>query len=128
EGQTFHVALVLFVLVGFWLLYVGAALGYELRKRGEEALPVASWLLLLGACVVFVWPGYWVLDHAGHHTGAVLLLFAFAALQVGLGVAAIRRRGHRELGSLLVVLGIALSALAIGEALHGPALGAGWGG
>lgn len=41
--------LVLAVLVGFWALYAAAAFGYELRARGEEKLPVSSWLLLLSA-------------------------------------------------------------------------------
>jgi uncharacterized membrane protein len=118
--------LVIAVLAGFWLLYAGAALGYELRSRAEGALPVASWLLLFGSCATFVQPGYWVLDHAGHHTAAVVLLFCFAALQIGLGIFAIRLRIHRELGSLLVGLGIALTAIGLGEALHGPALVCGW--
>jgi uncharacterized membrane protein len=114
------------VLAGFWLLYAGAALGYELRLRAEEALPIASWLLLLGSSAAFVWPGYWILDNSGHHAAAVVLMFGFAALQVGLGIAAIRLRVHRELGALLVGLGIALTAVGLGEALHGPALVCGW--
>jgi uncharacterized membrane protein len=114
------------VLAGFWLLYAGAALGYELRRRAEETLPISSWLLLLGSCATFVWPGYWILDGAGHHTAAVVLLFSAAALQVGIGIAAIRLRIHRELGALLVGLGIALTAIGLGEALHGPALVCGW--
>jgi uncharacterized membrane protein len=43
------VLLVLAVLTGFWILYAAAAFGYELRVRGEEKLPVSSWLLLLAA-------------------------------------------------------------------------------
>ena len=121
-----HLVLTIAVLAGFWLLYAGAALGYELRRRAAEALPVSSWLLLLGSSAAFVWPAYWVLDQGGHHTAAVVLLFCFAALQVGLGIAAIRLRIHRELGSLLVGLGIALTAIGLGEALHGPALVCGW--
>jgi uncharacterized membrane protein len=121
-----HLVLIVAVLFGFWLLYVVAALGYELRRRAEEALPVSSWLLLLGSCVTFVAPAYGIVDGAGHHTVAVVLLFAFAALQVGLGILAIRSRIHRELGALLIGMGIALSAIGLGEALHGPALVVGW--
>jgi uncharacterized membrane protein len=121
-----HLVLAVAVLFGFWLLYAGAALGYELRKRVEEVLPVASWLLLLGGCVAFVGFGYGVLEQADHHTAAVVLLFAFAALQVGLGILAIGLRIHRELGSLLLGLGIAITAFGLGEAFHGPALVVAW--
>jgi uncharacterized membrane protein len=121
-----HLVLALAVLFGFWLLYAGAALGYELRRRAEEALPVSSWLLLLGSCVTFLLPAYRQLDHAGHHTAAIVVLFAFAALQAGLGLLAIRQRIHRELGSLLIGLGIAITAFGLGEAFHGPALVVAW--
>jgi uncharacterized membrane protein len=121
-----HLVLCIAVLFGFWFLYAAAALGYELRKRATEALPVSSWLLLLAGCVTFVGPGYSILDSAGHHIVAVAALFGFAALQVALGVLAIRLRIHRELGSLLIGIGIALAALGIGEAFHGPALAVAW--
>jgi uncharacterized membrane protein len=126
DARQDHLALGIAVLFGFWLLYVGAALGYELRKRDEEALPVTAWILLLTGCLTFVGPGYGILQSAGDHTAAVVLLFAFAALQVGLGALAIRLRVHRELGSLLIGLGIALTAVGVGTALHGPALVCGW--
>jgi uncharacterized membrane protein len=121
-----HPVLVIAVLFGFWLLYAGAALGYELRKRVEDELPIASWLLLLGGCVTFVGFGYGVLEQGDHHAAAVVLLFAFAALQVGLGIFAIRLRMHRELGALLVGLGIAITAFGLGAAFHGPALVVAW--
>jgi uncharacterized membrane protein len=121
-----HLVLTVAVLFAFWLLYAAAALGYELRKRATEELPVASWILLFGSCVTFVGPGYAVLNSAGDHTAAIVLLFGFAALQVTLGVLAIRLRIHRELGSLLIGAGIALTALGLGEAFHGPALAVAW--
>jgi uncharacterized membrane protein len=121
-----HLILAIAVLAGFWLLYAVAALGYELRKRAEEALPLPSWILLFASCWAFVAPGYWVLNDNGHHTAAIVLLFGFAALQVGLGTLSIRLRIHRELGALLIGLGIALTALGLGAALDGPALVAGW--
>jgi uncharacterized membrane protein len=120
-----HLVLGIAVLAGFWILYAGAALGYELRRRRQE-LPAASWLLLLGSCVTFVVPGYAMLDGTGHHTAAVVLLFGFASVQAALGVLAIRLRIHRELGSLLIGTGIALSAFGIAETFHGPALVAAW--
>jgi uncharacterized membrane protein len=121
-----HLVLIVAVLLGFWLLYAAAALGYELRARAERPLPVASWLLLLGSCLVFVVPGYVLLDYTGHHPAAVILLFGFAALQAGLGVAALRLRVHRELGSLLIAIGLALAAFGLGAAFHGPALVFAW--
>jgi uncharacterized membrane protein len=121
-----HPVLTIGVLAGFWLLYAGAALGYELRGRAEAALPAASWILLFGSCLAFAGPGYAILAGGGHHTAAVVLLFGFAAVQAGLGIAAIRLRIHRELGSLLIGLGIALTALGLAAALHGPALVVGW--
>lgn len=121
-----HLALAIAVLAGFWLLYAGAALGYELRKPAEEALPVASWLLLLGGCLTFVGFGYGILHQTDHGAAAIVLLFAFAAVQVGLGILAIRLRIHRQLGSLLIGLGIAITAFGLGAAFHGPALVVAW--
>jgi uncharacterized membrane protein len=126
EDGRDHLGLAIAVLAGFWLLYAGAALGYELRRRAGEALPIASWLLLLGGCIVFVGFGYGTLQGTDHHAAAVVLLFAFAALQVALGVLAIRLRVHRELGSLLIGLGIAITAFGLGAAFHGPALVVAW--
>jgi uncharacterized membrane protein len=126
DGGPGHPVLAIAVLAGFWLLYAASALGYELRTRAEAALPAASWILLFGSCWAFAGPGYAVLQGGGHHTAAVALLFGFAAVQVGLGTLAIRLHIHREVGSLLVGLGIALTALGLGAALHGPALVAGW--
>jgi uncharacterized membrane protein len=116
------------ILTGFWVLYAGAALGYELRRRAAdpEPLPVSSWLLLFGGCATFVGAGYPMLDGTGHHAAAVVLLFGFAALQVTLGLVAIRLRIHRELGSLLIGIGIALAAFGLGETFHGPALVTAW--
>jgi uncharacterized membrane protein len=121
-----HLVVGVAVLAGFWVLYAGAALGYELRKRATEALPIASWLVLFGGCATFVGLGYPMLDGTGHHAAAVVLLFGFAALQVTLGLVAIRLRIHRELGSLLIGIGIALTAAGLGETFHGPALVTAW--
>jgi uncharacterized membrane protein len=125
EGRD-HLVLSIAVLLGFWLLYAAAALGYELRTREQRVLHLSSWLLLLGSCVLFVSRGYTLLDHSGHHTAAVVLLFGFAAVQAGLGVLALRLEIHRELGSLLIGIGIALAAFGLGEAFHGPALVVAW--
>jgi uncharacterized membrane protein len=121
-----NATLTLVGLVGFWALYAGAAFGYELRVRAEEALPAASWLLLLGSCALVVSAGYYVFDHAGNQSAAVIWVLGFSAVYLLLGGIAVRSGIHREVGSLLIGLGIALSALGIAEALDGPGLVLAW--
>jgi uncharacterized membrane protein len=116
----------LLVLVGFWLLYAVAAIGYELRTGEREELPLTSWLLLFGGAALAVPVGYLVLEATDHHTAAILWLFGFAAVHVVLGELAIRLRVHREIGALLIGLGIVVSAFGFAQALDGPALVAAW--
>jgi uncharacterized membrane protein len=117
--------LVLAVLIGFWVLYAGAAFGYELRARGEENLPVSSWLLLLCSSV-FVFLGGWMV--VANESTAVenVWLFGFAAAHLLLGGVAIRFGIHREIGSLLTAGGIALGSLGLANAFDGPMLVAAW--
>jgi uncharacterized membrane protein len=135
RGQHDHLVLVLAVLVGFWALYAAAAFGHELRARDREALPVASWLLLLGSSALVVLLGYQLLEtgisfegasYGGHHTAAVLWLFGFAAVHLLLGAAAMRSGIHREIGALLSGTGIVIAAFGCAAALDGPALVIAW--
>jgi len=121
-----HQYLVLSVLVGFWALYVLAAFGTELRARSEAAVPATSWLLLLGSAAFLVSCGYDVLDQAGDQAAGVIWLFGSSAAHLLLGGAAIRFRVNREIGSLLIGLGIGLAGLGLADALDGPALVAAW--
>jgi len=117
--------LVLAVLAGFWVLYAAAAFGYELRSRGEEKLPVSSWLLLLCSSVLVVGTGCIVLN--GDSTLALnAWIFGFAAAHLLLGGAAIRFGIHREIGSLLTAGGIALGSIGLANAFDGPMLVAVW--
>jgi uncharacterized membrane protein len=117
--------LVLAVLAGFWVLYAGAAFGYELRARGEEKLPVSSWLLLLCSSVFVVGTGCIVLS--GDSALALnAWIFGFAAVHLLLGAAAIRFGVHREIGSLLTAGGIALGSIGLANAFDGPMLVAVW--
>jgi uncharacterized membrane protein len=118
----------LLVLVGFWILYVLSAVGYELRirDRAEPVFPAASWIILFAGAALVVVLGYKVLEHFDEHTAAVIWLFGFAGIHVALGELAIRFRVHREIGALLIGLGIVVSAFGIGQALDGPALVAAW--
>jgi len=117
--------LVLAVLAGFWVLYAAAAFGYELRSRGEEKLPVSSWLLLLCSSVFVVGTGCIVLS--GDSALALnAWIFGFAAAHLLLGSAAIRFGVHREIGSLLIAGGIALGSIGLANVFDGPMLVAIW--
>lgn len=114
------------VLVGFWALYVIAAIGYELRLRTPDELPIASWLLLLANAVLIAGAGYFGLAEAGHPNAAVAWLLGLAASHILLGAFALRQALNREIGSLLLAVGLGLSALAFADVLDGPALVVGW--
>jgi uncharacterized membrane protein len=124
-GPSQPVPLVLAVLAGFWVLYAAAAFGYELRSRGQERLPVSSWLLLLCSSVFVVGAGAVVI---GGDPALALdaWVFGFAAVHLVLGAAAIRFGVHREIGSLLIGGGIGLAAFGAANALDGPTLVAAW--
>lgn len=114
------------VLAAFWALYLVAAIGYELRVRSPEALPVASWGLLLGDAVLVAGAGYLALDNSGHPSAAIAWILLLAAAHIMLGASALRQAINREIGSLLVAVGLGLSALGFADALDGPVLVAGW--
>ena len=80
------------VLVGFWALYVVAAIGYELRARTPDELPIASWFLLLANVVLVAGAGYFALDETGNPNAAVVWLLGLAAGHILLGALALRRR------------------------------------
>jgi hypothetical protein len=114
------------VLVGFWALYVIAAIGYELRPRTPDELPVASWLLLLANVILIAGAGYLGLSDADHPNAAVAWLLGLAAGNILLGAFALRRAINREIGQLLLGVGLSLSAFAFADALDGTALVLGW--
>jgi uncharacterized membrane protein len=124
-GSSEPTLLVLAVLAGFWVLYAAAAFGYELRSRGEEKLPVSSWLLLLCSSLFVVGMGCIVLS--GDSALALdAWIFGFAAVHLLLGGVAIRFGIHREIGSLLIGGGIALGSFGLADAFDGPTLVAAW--
>ena len=116
---------VLAVLAGFWVLYAASAFGYELRVRGEEKLPVSSWLLLLCSSVFVFGLGCIVVDEASE-LALNSWIFGFAAAHLLLGTAAIRFGVHREIGSLLTAGGIALGSIGLANVFDGPMLVAVW--
>src|SRR5262249_55013873 len=66
--------------------------------------------------------GYFVLEHTGHPNAAAAWLLGFAAGHILLGAIALRQPINSEIGSLLVAVGMGLSALGFADALHGPVL------
>lgn len=118
--------LILATLVGFWLLYVAAAFGYELRTRREGSLPAASWLLLLGSSALIVGMGCYVLDRVDDQIGLNAWIFGFAAAHLLLGDFARRFGIHREIGSLLIGGGIGLATFGCANAFDGPTVVAAW--
>lgn len=128
EGSTDptqSVPLVLAVLVGFWVLYAVAAFGYELRTRGEERLPISSWLLLFSGSVFVVLAGAVVIDDSSD-LAMNAWIFGFAIAHLLLGGAAVRFGVHREIGSLLIGGGIGLGTFGLANAFDGPTLVAAW--
>jgi uncharacterized membrane protein len=121
-----HLALVLVVLLAFWALYVVAAIGYELRTRTPERLPYASWLLLLLAVLFTAGSGYAALYDTDHASGAIAWIVGLALGHIVLGAFALRQAINREIGSLLIAVGLVLASLAFADALGGPVLVAGW--
>ncbi len=114
------------VLIGFWALYVIAAIGYEMRPRTPDQPPLASWLLLLADAALIAGAGYFGLHETGHPNAAVAWFLGLAALHIALGAFALRQAINREIGSLLVAVGLGLSAFGFANALDGPALVIGW--
>jgi hypothetical protein len=114
------------VLVGFWALYAIAAIGYELRPRTPDEPPVASWLLLLANVALIAGAGYLGLNDADHPNAAIAWLLGLAAGNILLGAFALRRAINREIGQLLLGLGLGLSAFGFADALDGTALVLGW--
>ena len=120
-----RLGLTIAVATAFWLLYVVAAIGHELRKPTDELRLSSASLLFTNASVAAggVW---WLIDDAGHRSGANAWLFALAGAHVVLGTLVFRSRASREIALLLYGVGIALVGIAFTATLSGPALVAAW--
>ena len=117
--------LALVVATAFWLLYVVAALGYELRTPTESLRLSSASLLFVNASVAAagVW---WLLDDAGHRAGANAWLFGLAGAHVVLGTLVLGSRASREIGLLLYGVAAGLVGVGITVTLDGPAVVAAW--
>jgi len=116
-----HLGGTLAVAVAFWLLYVVAAIGHELRTPAETLRLSSASLLFVNASVTAA-GGWWLVDDAGHHTGATAWLFALAAAHVALALPLLRS----DLGALLAGVAGALVGVGVALAFDGPALVAAW--
>jgi uncharacterized membrane protein len=120
-----HLGLTLAVLAAFWLLYVAAALGHELRTP-TKALRLSSASLLLVNAVVTAAGGWWLIDDVGHRSGANAWLFALAGAHVLLGTLVFQSRASREIALLLYGVAAGIIGVAITVSLDGPAIVAAW--
>lgn len=111
---------------GFWALYIGAALGYELRVPGARLRP-SSTLLIAANAVIIAAAGHFGLRELGDTGLADAWLAGLAIAHLALSAVFLRsRRVAREIALLLGAQGIALADLAFGLAASGPALPIGW--
>lgn len=113
-------------LVGFWILYLIAAIGYELRARSSGELPIPSLFVLLADVALIAVTGYFALLQTGHPDAASAWLLGLAAGHILLGALAFRQAMADEVGSLLVAVGLGLSVFGFADALDGPVLVVGW--
>jgi uncharacterized membrane protein len=120
-----HLAVALAVLLGFWAVYVVAAVGYELRVP-TQALRPASALLLLSNAALLSAAGWVMLDQTDHGDLATAWVLAAAGIHVLLGALSFRGRMSAQIAGELAAIGIGLSGVGLALALSGPALVVGW--
>jgi uncharacterized membrane protein len=120
-----HLGRALAVLVVFWLIFVVAAIGYELRVP-TSSLRLSSASLLLANAALLAGGGWLMLDDTGHGDAATAWVLGAAAVHIGGVVPAYGGRMSREIAALIAAVGTALAALGLALALDGPALVAAW--
>ncbi|MHB8059662.1 MAG: DUF2339 domain-containing protein, partial [Gaiellaceae bacterium] len=126
DTHEHHTYRALAVLLAFWLLYMLAAIGYDLRVASER-LRVPSAMLAFSNVVVTSAVGYGILRSDISDTTATTWVLLMAALHVVLGFAiAWRRSSAKEIALLAAAIGIGLSAIGLALALDGPALVSCW--
>jgi uncharacterized membrane protein len=124
EGSR-DLGLVLAILGAFWLLYMVAAVGYEVRVP-TDALRNSSALLVLGNVALIAGLGWFELDDRGYENGGTVWILGLAAVHLALGIGVLDLVKSRDFGGLTLALAIGLSGLGFALALDGPALVTGW--
>jgi uncharacterized membrane protein len=125
HDRSNDLTLVLLVLAAFWLLYIVAAVGYEVRVPTDQ-LRTSSALLILADVGTIAGLGWFVFDQRGYDNGATVWILGMAAIHLALGLQVLDRVKSRDFGGLTLALAIGLSAVGFAMALDGPALVAGW--
>ena len=113
-------------LLGFGILAVAAAVGFELRTRSDK-LTVSSHLLLTLNALVLASVGWLALSEAAGDTAGHIWLGALAVAHLAVAVAGERlARVSHELALAATALGIVLADVAFASAFDGLPLVAGW--
>jgi uncharacterized membrane protein len=120
-----HLGLTVAVAAAFWLLYVVAAIGHEVRTP-TNALRLSSASLLFANASITSAGGWWLINDAGYRVEANAWLFALAGAHVVLGTLVLRSRASHEVAMLLFGVAAALVGVAVTVALSGPTLVAAW--
>jgi uncharacterized membrane protein len=113
------------MLVLFWLLFVVAAIGYELRVPTSALRPSSASVLLVNAGFAAA-AGWLLVDERGSSTGATTWVLGLTVSHIALGGFGFRQRMSSEIATLLVAVGLGLSGVTLALALDGPALVAAW--
>lgn len=120
-----RLGLALAVLAAFWLVYVAAAIGYELRVPTAK-LRLTSASLLLANAALLAGAGWAMLASTDHESAATAWVVGAAAAHIAGGVPAYGGRMSKEIAALIMAVGTALAALGLALAIDGPALVAAW--
>ncbi len=113
------------MLVLFWLLFVVAGIGYELRVPTSALRPSSASVLLVNAGFAAA-VGWLLIDERGSSTGATAWVLGLTVAHIALGGFGFRQRMSSEIATMLVAVGLGLSGVTLALALDGPALVAAW--
>ncbi|MDQ4082343.1 MAG: DUF2339 domain-containing protein, partial [Actinomycetota bacterium] len=119
ETYEDQLALALAVVLGFWAVYVVAAIGYEFRVPHERLRASSALLLLANAALVGV-TGWAALEDTGHGDLATAWVLVLALAHIALGVSGREMRVSDEIANLVIAIGIAFSGVGLALALSGP--------
>ena len=118
-------SLPLSMLALYWLLFVAAGIGYELRVPTSALRPSSASVLLVNAGFTAA-AGWILIDERGSSNGGSAWVLGLTVAHIALGGFGFRQRMSDEIATLLVAVGLGLSGVMLALALDGPALVAAW--